>query len=215
MSGWIRPEFPCPDKHTSQHPGKEEARAWMFDRVIRRRHMTAMTVSPAGFTAFCYKGWSGPIWMVDRCRGCADLGDYLRPRYTSLDIRPSLCMDVREATELWCSRKTRKERLAFLDLDLAGLIDTTAGILSAVCFTLLGYRVHTNVFLTYVNHRDNWGRNATDDRIGWLRTQLPNGAKVKDYHRFTSLFSGADDPQTGRGHRIGKGSAMCIVQVTT
>lgn len=198
----------CPDKHTPQTPNKDEAREWWMDRCDSSGHL--ITISPGALGALRWKKWRGPIVICDKCAACVEAANGWAKRasaYKCLNIL-ALHGDIQNATKAWCGLYAAKAKLSAVDVDLAFTVEPARPILHDVLGTLVEFGVHTKVLLTYVNHRDDFGRRGDARRIKYLADQLPKGVEYVQSHNYSSGWS-------DEHHNYSKGSAMSIAEFQT
>ncbi len=193
----------CPDKHTPQTPNKDRARRWGIGTSDREGAI--ITISPGALGALQWMNWRGPVLVCDICRPCIQAADRMS-RYYDLDIS-AYNVSVQRMAEMFCFTEKRP-KLSVVDVDLAFALPKALPILNSVLRTLIENKVHTRVLLTYVNHRDGFGRNGNGSRASFLRNNIPLGAKHVDTFTYASGWS-------DEHHQYSKGSAMAVADIRT
>jgi hypothetical protein len=166
--------------------------------------LPCLTISPGALSAFRWVGWTGDVWVCDICQPCIENARHMRRYYPEVKIKTPLHLDVRQAVRLLCMYRIKP----IVDMDLAFNLPKAMPILTDVLRTLVEFGVHTKVLLTYVNHRDGFGRHANARRIKYLEKHLPSGVKYAGSHNYASGWS-------NEHHSYSKGSAMSVADIRT
>lgn len=168
------------------------------------RHRDIITISHGLLATADHFKWRGKIQICDIDPGVRHVTEQLMDDYPDLSIL-SPGEDIRTTVQEYCVRYGVRN-LGAVDVDLACKVRNTLPILQDVLDTLNQYRYQGKVFLTFRNGRDDFGRNASGDRIRWLSERLPRPFR---YTQHTLYRSGHTGPRGERNY----GSAMCIMEI--
>lgn len=193
--------------HTPQSPEKNRVRRNMLAKCDPSKHL--LTISHGLFETAMVVGWRGPIFPCDIDLGVVTAIKFIRQDirqgrggFTELDIRPP-GYKIEDYIITYCS-ENGAHHLTCVDVDLAGGVVWCWKILNPVLQVLITHGYRGRTFLTFRNGRDRFP--SLEERIAWLRKQLPSKVKLVEY---TPYNSGRIDSYARRS----KGSTMCIVEL--
>jgi len=209
MARIARMTVKCDMLHTPSSPGKNRARRNMLEKIDPKKDL--ITISHGVLEAMMMLRWKGSIIVCDIDKGVIDSTFYQVKDYPELDILPPTHMTI-QATVFAYPHRFGIKRLGGVDVDLTYCIKQAWNVLKGVLDTLIQFKIHTKVFLTFRNGRND-GFVSLAGRIAWLRNRLgamyPNGlVKYISHEKYDSARNRED-----ASRQIG--SHMCIVELHT
>jgi hypothetical protein len=200
----------CEMQHTPQSPNKNRIRRDWLSKIDPTKDI--ITISHGALEAMMMLSWKGWIQVCDIDKAVIEGTEYLRKTEYKHELkmyRPRH-LTIEEMVNVWCaSNKYTLTDLGAVDIDLSCCIDYAMPILKYVLKTLKDYKVHTKVFLTFRNGRDQFF--STDQRINWLKVMLDHYELKPKFVSHTAYSSTSINADISRN----KGSAMCIVELQT
>lgn len=201
----------CEYAHTPLSPHKTRVRGnWLRAIPVTK---DLICVSHALCDALELLGWQGRIALCDIDPGVRQQIKFSRrgsrgkagADYPNRNLLPP-GRKIEDTVRAYCEQYGTHD-LGAVDVDLTFCIEGCLPILQDVLTTLLEFKAcGTKVLLTFRNGRD-CGFDSLDERIAWLKSQLPKGVRY-DYHEaYNSLGIGKNVERS-------KGSPMCIVALS-
>lgn len=210
-----KPKVFTKGRHTPQSPAKNRIRRiWMSKAP---KHLIMITISHGICDAAAIFGWTGGILACDKepeerkvisdCAGHSGGKNYF-PTLNILPVGKCINSTVRE-----CIAQYGVDSIGVVDIDLECTIKLAWDIAEPVVKRLLVNEYTRTVQLTFRNgRRDSLKRDplklkSLDERIEWLKQQLPQQVKITFCKAYTS------DEVSGRGGPKSRQVAMCIVEL--
>ncbi len=190
----------CEWGHTPLSPGKNAVRNRIFFSVPARKDI--VTLSPAALDVINTVRWQSPltrqgrVLVIDMDPGAIEIANHIRlgdpanrkpGDYPHLKFLPEKLGDVREVLPNYYLSQFGAKTLGAIDLDLTGTVDQVIPIAQSIVRSVREHKHRRGVqlFVTYRNGRDGYGKNASERRIHHLAESLP-GIKYNWHQNYRS-----------------------------